>query len=134
MPSYVTGLRPRRETVFLNANNLSGKILPWKLITLKEAGLNDLCPKNPLLLVKSRTYSGREGINLLVHTYHSISLFSFLISNFPFLFLFLFFFQYLFSCCDFLLEVTITMIFPLLCMARVPYIMTVAIGFYYFSL
>ena len=30
---------------FLNANNLPGKILPWKLITLREADLNGLCPK-----------------------------------------------------------------------------------------
>ena len=45
MPSYVTGPRLRRETVFLNANNLLGKILSWKLITLREANLNDLCLK-----------------------------------------------------------------------------------------
>ena len=53
---------------------------------------------------------------------------------FPFLFLFLFFSPYLFPCCDFLLEVTITMIvIPLLCMAKVLYIVSVVIDFYYFS-
>ena len=92
--------------------------------------------KNPLLLAGSWTFRGREGIDLLVHACHSISSFSFLISNFPFLFLFLFFFQYLFPCCDFLLEVTITVILIpfLLCTARVSYIIYVVIGFYYFSL
>ena len=45
MPSYVAGPRPRREIVFLNANNLLGKILSWKLITLREADLNGLCLK-----------------------------------------------------------------------------------------
>ena len=38
---------------FLNANNLLGKILQWKLITLREIDLNGLCPK------KSFTF-GRE--------------------------------------------------------------------------
>ena len=38
---------------FLNVNNLQGKILSWKLITLKEMDLNGLCPK------KSFTF-GRE--------------------------------------------------------------------------
>ena len=91
--------------------------------------------KNPLLLAESRTFRGRVEINLLVHACHSISLFSFLISNFPFLFLFLFFSQYLFPCCDLLLEVTITVIvIPLLCTARVLYIVLAVIDFYYFSL
>ena len=45
MPSYVTGPRRRRETFFLNANNLPGKILSWKLIILREADLNGLCLK-----------------------------------------------------------------------------------------
>ena len=48
MPSYVTGPRPRRETVFLNANNLPRKILLWKLITLREEDLNGLCPKESI--------------------------------------------------------------------------------------
>ena len=91
--------------------------------------------KNPLLLAESRTFRGRGGINLLVHAFHSISLFSFLISNFPFLFLFLFFSQYLFPSCDFLLDVTIIVILiPLLCTARVLYIIPAVTGFYYFSL
>ena len=90
--------------------------------------------KNPLCLVKSRACRGREEINLLVHACHSISLFSFLISNFTFLFLFLFFSQYSFSCGDLLLKVTITeILIPLLCSARVPYIMSVMTGFYHFS-
>jgi len=127
MPSYVTGTRPRRETVFLNANNLPGKILPWKLIILREADLNGLC------LAESRTFRGREGIDLLVHACHSISPFSFLISNFSFPFLFLFSSQYLFPCCDFLLGVTITPFLPLLCTARVLYIVLAVTGFYYFS-
>ena len=33
------------KSFFLNVNNLPGKILPWKLITLRETGLNGLCPK-----------------------------------------------------------------------------------------
>ena len=33
------------KTIFLNANNLLGKILPWKLITLREADLNGFCLK-----------------------------------------------------------------------------------------
>ena len=40
--------------------------------------------KNPLSLVESRACRGREGINLLVHACHSISLFSFVVSNFLF--------------------------------------------------
>ena len=67
--------------------------------------------KNPLYLVKSKACKGREGINLLVHACHSISLFSFVISK-PFFFPFLFFSQYLFQCCDFFLKVTITPIPP----------------------
>ena len=91
--------------------------------------------KNHLLLGESRTFRGRVEINLLVHACHSISLFSFLISNFPFLFLFLFFSQYLFPCCDLLLEVTITVIMiPLLCTTRVLYIVLAVTDFYYFSL
>ena len=71
----------------------------------------------------------------MVHACHSISLFSFLISNFPFLFLFLFFSQYLFPCCDLLLEVTITVtMIPLLCTTRVLYIVLAVTDFYYFSL
>ena len=45
MSSYVTKPRPRMETIFLNANNLLGKIQPQKLIPLSEADLNGLCPK-----------------------------------------------------------------------------------------
>ena len=90
---------------------------------------------NPLPLIESRAFRGKEGINLLVHACHSISLLSFVISNFSFLFLFLFFPQCLLLCCDSLLEVTITVIIliPLLCMARVLYIMPVVTSFYYFS-
>ena len=90
---------------------------------------------NPLPSIESRAFRGREGINLLVHAYHSISLLSFVISSFPFLFLFLFFSQCLLLCCDFLLEVTITVIvlIPLLCTAKVLYIMPTMTGFYYFS-
>ena len=58
-----------------------------------------------------------------------------LFSNFPLLFLFLFFSQYSFLCGDFLLEVPITVIvIPLLCTARVLYIMLAVTDFYYFSL
>ena len=63
--------------------------------------------KNPLSLVESRACRGREGINLLVHAYHPISLFSFVVSNFSFLFPFLFFSQCLLQCRDFFLKVTI---------------------------
>ena len=49
MPSYITRPRPKRENYFsLNANNLSGKILLWRLITLRETGLNGLCLKRIL--------------------------------------------------------------------------------------
>ena len=89
---------------------------------------------NHLPLIESRVFGGREEINLLVHVCHSISLFSFVISNFSFLFLFLFFSQCLLLCCDSLLEVTIIVILiPLLCTTRVLYIMPVVTGFYYFS-
>ena len=66
--------------------------------------------KNPLPLIKGKTFRGREGIKLLVHACYSISLFSFVISNFSFLFLFLFFSQCLLLCCDSLLEIIITII------------------------
>ena len=68
--------------------------------------------KNPLSLVESRACRGREGINLLVHAYHPISLFSFVVSNFSFLFPFLFFSQCLLQCHDFFLKVTIIVIPP----------------------
>ena len=91
--------------------------------------------KDPLPLIESRAFRGREGINILVHACHSISLFSFVISNFSFLFLFLFFSQCLPPCYDSLLEVTIAVIvIPLLCTAKVLYIMSAVTGFYYFSL
>ena len=56
MPSYVTGPRPRRETVFLNANNLLGKILPQKLITLRKADLNSLCLEESLTFGKEQDF------------------------------------------------------------------------------
>ena len=37
--------KTKKGTVLFNVNNLPGKILPWKLITLREADLNGLCPK-----------------------------------------------------------------------------------------
>ena len=39
---------------FLNANNLPGKILPWKLITLREIDLNGLCPKESFAFGKEQ--------------------------------------------------------------------------------
>ena len=92
--------------------------------------------KNHLPLIEGMAFREREVINLLVHACHSISLFSFVISNVSFLFLFLFFSQCLLLCCDSLLEVTITVIVPLLLLgtARVLYIMHAMTGFYYFSL
>ena len=60
--------------------------------------------KNPLSLVEGRAYRGREGINLLVHACHSISLFSFIVSNFHFSS----FLSVLLPCCDFFLKITIT--------------------------
>ena len=42
--------------------------------------------KNLLSLVEGRARREREGINLLVHACHSISLFSFVVSNFLFFF------------------------------------------------
>ena len=90
--------------------------------------------KNPLSLVESKACRERERINLLVHACHYISLFSFVVFNFSFLF----FSQCLLLYCDFFLNVTITLVLivipPLLCTARVPYIMSVVADFYYFSL
>ena len=56
MPGYVIRPRPRREIVFVNANNLPGKILPWKLITLREADLNGLCPKESLTFGREQDF------------------------------------------------------------------------------
>ena len=49
--------------------------------------------KNPLSLIEGGVCKEREGINLLVHACHSISLFSLVVSNFLFFFLFFFFSQ-----------------------------------------
>ena len=74
----------KRRMLLLNAIKLPGKILPWKLITLREMNLDGWClEENPfLLLAESRILRRREGINLLVHACRSNSLF------FPFFFLF----------------------------------------------
>ena len=53
--------------------------------------------KNPLLLVEGRARRGKEGINLLVHAFHSTSLFSLVVSNFLFFFLFSSFLSVCFS-------------------------------------
>ena len=89
--------------------------------------------KNHLPLIEGMAFREREVINLLVHACHSISLFSFVISNVSFLFLF--FSQCLLLCCDSLLEVTITVIVPLLLLgtARVLYITPAVTSFYYFG-
>ena len=89
--------------------------------------------KNHLPLIEGMAFREREVINLLVHACHSISLFSFVISNVSFLFLF--FSQCLLLCCDSLLEVTITVIVPLLLLgtARVLYIAPAVTSFYYFG-
>ena len=109
MPSYVIGPRTMRETVFSQCKKSPKENSTVEINHFEGSGPEWLVPKKILLLlVKSRTFRGREGIDLLVHACHSISPFSFLISNFSFLFLFLFSSQYLFPCCDFLLEVTIT--------------------------
>ena len=63
--------------------------------------------KNHLPLIEGMAFREREVINLLVHAYHPISLFSFVVSNFSFLFPFLFFSQCLLQCRDFFLKVTI---------------------------
>ena len=81
MPSYVTGPRPRRETVFLNANNLPRKILPWKLITLREADLNDLCPKESFAFRREQDFQ-RERRDQPIGTYLPFYLFVFLFSFF----------------------------------------------------
>ena len=64
--------------------------------------------ENPLLLAESSAFRGREGINLLLHACHSISLFSFAVSNFLFFFLFSSFLSVLLLCCDFFLKISIT--------------------------
>ena len=61
MPSYVTRPRPKRETVFLNAKNLPGKILPWKLIILREADLNSLCPKESFAFGREQDFQRERG-------------------------------------------------------------------------
>ena len=86
----------RGKLFFLNANNLPRKILPWKLITLKKVDLNGLCLKESFAFGKeSKTFKGREGINLLVHACHSISLFFFRFL----IFLFSFFFSSFLNTC-----------------------------------
>ena len=91
--------------------------------------------KNHLPLIKSRALEGEKG-----STYWCMPVILFLCFLSLFLILlffsfFLFFSQCLLLCCDSLLEVTITVIvIPILCMARVLYIMLVVTGFYYFSL
>ena len=92
--------------------------------------------KNPLSLVEGGVCRRRERINLWVHACHSISLFSIVVSNFLFFFIFFFFSRcFLLSYCDFFLKITITRILipPLLCKARVLYIVLAVTGFYHFS-
>ena len=60
-------------------------------------GLNGLCPKESFTFDKEQGFRGREGINLLVHARHSISLFSFVIFNSSFLFFFFLLFSVLAS-------------------------------------
>ena len=92
-------------------------------------------PKSLLLLAKSRALEGERR-----STYWCMPATLFLCFLLLFLILlffsfFLFFSQCLLLCCDSLLEVTITVIvIPILCMARVLYIMLAVTGFYYFSL
>ena len=64
--------KTKEGTIFLNVYNLPGKILPLKLINLRETGLNGLCPKESLGSGIEYAFRGREGINLLVHVCHSI--------------------------------------------------------------
>ena len=85
------------RTPLLNAINLPGKrILPQKLITLREANLNGQSPEEllSLLLAEGRILRGREGNNLLVHAYRTNSLFfSFLFFRCFFIFSLIFFFS-----------------------------------------
>ena len=90
-------------------------------------------PKSLLLLAKSRALEGESGstywcmlVILCFLFFHSF----FLILPF---FSFRFLFQCLLICCDSFLEVTIT-VFPLLCTAKVLYIMPAVTEFYHFSL
>ena len=92
-----------------------------------------MCPEESFALDREQSFKRRWGINLLMHACHSM------LSIFSLFLILLFFFPFTLSqCllnCDFLLEVTITMILPLrLCTARVLYIMPVMIGFYHFRL
>ena len=59
-------------------NESPRKILPRKLIVLRETDLNGWCPEEPLLLLaEGRILRGREGNNLLVHACRTNSLFFF---------------------------------------------------------
>ena len=139
MPSYITGPRPKRENCFsLNANNLSGKILLWRLITLRETGLNGLCLKRILSFwQRVGLLEGKRGqpVGACLPFYTPCFLFFlvfpfFLFSSLPFLS------QCLLIYCDSLLDVAITVFVMLLslCTVKVLYIVPVVIGFYNFSL
>ena len=90
-------------------------------------------PKSLLPLAESRALEGVRGSTYWCMLAILCSLFFhsfFLILPF---FSFHFLSQFLLICCDSLLEITIA-VFLLLCTAKVPYIVPVVIGFYYFSL
>ena len=93
-------------------------------------GLNGFCLMGiPCLFDREQCFRGREEINLLVHTCHSM-----LSILYPFYF---FFFVFSYFCCDTLLEVAITVFCDcdpfLLCMAKPLFIVPAVTEFYYFS-
>ena len=84
--------KTKERTIFLNVNNLLGKILPLKLVTLRETGLNGLCPKESPCFwqrVGLQREKGDQPISAclpfqlsIFFPYFLIFLFSFLFSSF----------------------------------------------------
>ena len=51
----------RGKNVPLNAINLSGKVLPWRLIALRETDLSGLCIKAPCDFHKEQDFVRERG-------------------------------------------------------------------------
>ena len=138
MPSNVAELKPRTYTT-----SSMRLISQRKEINCFEGmGQNGLCLMRILCLFnREQCFRGREEINLLVYSYHSILPilypFSFFVS---FLFFSFLVFTFFFFLGDSFLDVAITVFFychpylPLVCMARPLFIAPAVTGFYYFSL
>ena len=117
--------------------------LAIEIIHFEEMDLNGLCLNKFFILNRRQAFRGREGISLLVHACHStLSVFPsdsfFLSSLFLLLFLSLSFFFFLVLTHVVYSDVVILSrgyyCPPLLCMARVLYILPIVTDFYHFSL